>query len=62
MSNGMLRILSSSLITLRPSYPRLDLPPTIASISCLSLLVKVRKLREPNQERGWQKHPSTQLP
>jgi len=43
MSNGMVRILFNSLTTLRPVSSMPKFPPTTASISCLSFLVRVRK-------------------
>jgi len=45
MSDGMVRILSSSLTTLRLAFLMPDLPPIIAFISCLSFLIKVGKLK-----------------
>jgi len=46
MSEGMVMILSNSLTTLRPVFSRLNLLPTTISMSCLSLSVKVGKLKE----------------
>jgi hypothetical protein len=45
MSDGMVRILYSSLNTLRLVFPRLDLLPIITSMSYLSSSVKARKLK-----------------
>jgi hypothetical protein len=45
MPDGMMRILSSSLITLRLAFLMPDLPPIIAFISCLSFSIKVGKLK-----------------
>lgn len=50
MSEGMVMILSNSLTTLRPVFSRLNLLPTTISMSCLSLSVKVGKLKEAQQK------------
>jgi len=43
MSKGMMRILTSCLTTLRPTFLRSDLPLTIAFMAFLSFLVRVGK-------------------
>jgi len=45
MSDGMVRILSNSLITSRPAPLMADLPPPIAFISYLSFLIRVGKMK-----------------
>jgi len=45
MCDGMVRILSSSLTTSISASPMSYFPPIIASISCLSFLVRVRKMK-----------------
>jgi len=46
MSDGMVRILSNSLITSRPAPLMANLPPLIAFISYLSFSIRIGKTKE----------------
>ena len=45
MCDGMVRIFSSHLTTLKPFFLKPDLSPSTTFMSCLSSLVKVTKLK-----------------